>query len=450
MNETIFKAYDIRDTYPDQINEEIFERIARAYTVFIKPKRVAVGRDVRVSGKSLKDSVIKGLIEMGVDVVDIGIGPTELLYFAVGSLDLDGGIQVSASHSPAEYNGLKLIKRGVEAISGDTGIQEIKKIAMSSDDLQSSMTGGVLAVDLTDKYLNYIAGLVNLDGLKPLKIVANGNFGMSGLLAKRLIEKMNLPITLIELNCQPDGTFPKGRPDPLLVENQKETSAVIREHKADMGVAWDADGDRCYVADENGEFIEGCYMTALLAQYLLRKNPGEKIIYDPRNIWAVESSIKEGGGVPIMNKAGHAFIKERMKKEGALFAGEMSGHYYYRDFFHADNGLITFLYFLGLIAESNGKQISDIVRPLREKFFVSGELNFKVRDVPRAIAGVQDNFSDGKLDETDGVSLNFADWRFNIRSSNTEPLLRLNVEATNRALCDQKTKELKKLIASLQ
>lgn len=450
MNGTIFKAYDIRGTYPDQVNEAAFERIAGAYAQFLKPKKVAVGRDVRISGESLQKTVIAALTRAGVDVIDIGICPTEVLYYAVGSLNLDGGIQVSASHNPAEYNGLKLIKSGVEALSGDYGIPQIKELAMGDYVFKSERLGTLTVEDLNDRYLEYIANLVGLKNMKPIKIVANGNFGMSGLLVKRLIEKLKLPVDLIELNCQPDGTFPKGRPDPLLAENQAETSKLVLDQHANMGVAWDADGDRFYVADENGEFIEGCYMTALLAQYLLKNHPGEKVLYDPRNIWAVEHLVKESGGIPLESKSGHAFIKERMKKEGALFAGEMSGHYYYQDFYRADNGLLTFLYFLEIIAASGNKKISDIVKPLRDRFFVSGEINFKVKDIELATRSVREHFKGGKLDTIDGISLNFDNWRFNIRSSNTEPLLRLNVEATSKVVCSEKTELLRDLISAFQ
>ncbi len=445
MNEKIFKAYDIRGTYPDQVNEDSFKRIAQAFAMYIQPKTVAVGRDVRVSGPSLQKAVIEGLISMGVNVIDIGVVPTEMMYFAVGLLGLDGGIQVSASHNPAEYNGLKMVKKGVEAISTDTGLLQIKEMALSGQEFSAETKGEVRQKDLTDEYLDYIAKLVNLKDLPQLKIVANGNFGMSGVMAKKLIEKMELPIELVELNFEPDGTFPKGRPDPLIPENRAETSAQVKENGANMGVAWDADGDRCYIADESGTFIEGCHMTALLAVHLLEKNPKQKILYDPRNIYATRDSITATGGIPIETKTGHTFIKNRMRSEQALFAGEMSGHYYYRDFYNADNGLLTFLYFLELIAQKKQK-VSEIAAPLREKYFVSGEINFKVKDAQTAIEAIKKEYPDGKIDTTDGISIDFNSWRFNLRSSNTEPLLRLNVESTDKNICEQKTAELRSLI----
>lgn len=436
MNEKIFKAYDIRGTYPNEVNEESFKRIAQSYASFVKPKKVAVGRDVRLSSPSLQQAVIAGLTEMGVDVIDVGMGPTELIYFAVGSLQLDGGIQVSASHNPAEYNGLKLIKSGVEAISGDTGLLDIKKRALSSQVFDMvEKTGKVEEYNVVDEYINYVVKLVDLSGLKPQTLVANNNFGASGPIAKKIIEKIGAPIKWIELNFQPDGHFPKGRPDPLIPENRAETSMEIRRNEATLGVAWDADGDRCYVADENGEFIEGCHLTALLAKHLLVKHPGEKIVYDPRNTWAVEQYVKDSGGVPILSKTGHAFIKNRMKLENALFGGEMSGHYYYRDFYFADNGILTFLYFLELLSQAGSPSVSEIAKPLREKFFVSGEINFKVDNVDAAVRAVKEAFPGGREQHIDGLSVDFNDWRYSLRSSNTEPLLRLNVEALSEAAC---------------
>jgi len=407
--------------------------------------QIAVGRDVRTSSPSLQKAVIEGLTQAGVHVIDIGMGPTELMYFAVGSLNLDGGIQVSASHNPGEYNGLKMVRAGVEALSADTGLADIKRLALGDQDLTADQPGTVEARSLETDYIYSITKLVDLAKLPSLKIVANNNFGASGPVAKKALQNLQAPVELVELNFAPDGTFPKGRPDPLAPENRAETSMEVKKNNADLGVAWDADGDRCYIADENGEFIEGCHLTALLAEHLLKKHHGERVIYEPRNIWAVEAAIKQNGGVPVMNKAGHTFIKNRMKQEGALFGGEMSGHYYYRDFFNADNGLLTFLYFLEIIAQS-GQKVSEIAKPFRDKFFVSGEINFKVKDIQAAIDDVKKQFPDGQLDTTDGISLSFKDWRLNLRPSNTEPLLRLNVEALNRDDCLNRTNRLTEIL----
>lgn len=439
IDASIFHAYDIRGTYPDQINELSAKRIAGAYASHLgstprsssevgRQLTVAVGRDVRLSSPSLHYAVIEGLTKAGVNVIDIGLGPTELIYFAVGSLNLDGGIQVSASHNPAEYNGLKMVKAGVEALSSDTGLNEIKALSIGDQSFVADQAGTVEAKDINAAYIDYVTKLVDLSDLPQLKIVANNNFGVSGPLAKKALEKLGVPVELIELNFAPDGTFPKGRPDPLIPENRAETSAETKAQNANLAVAWDADGDRCYIADEHGEFIEGCHLTALLAAHLLKSNPGGKVIYDPRNIWAVEATVDANGGRPVLNKAGHTFIKNRMKSEGALFAGEMSGHFYYRDFFNADNGILTFLYFLELLA-SKKQTVSAVVEPLRSKYFVSGEVNFKVKDVNEATSDVKRRFPEGRIDTTDGISLSFETWRFNLRPSNTEPLLRLNVEA---------------------
>lgn len=430
LNEAVFKAYDIRGTYPDQINEATVQRIAGAYATFLQlaGKTVAVGRDVRTHSPSLQQAVIAGLTEAGVNVVDIGLGPTELIYFAVGSLNLDGGIQVSASHNPAEYNGLKMVKAGVEAISSDTGLNDIKALTLGDEKFTAPQPGTVQTKDLTAAYIDYLVHQVDLSALPSLKIVANNNFGVSGPLAKQVLAKIGAPIELIELNFEPDGTFPKGRPDPLIAANRAETSALLRQHEANLAVAWDADGDRCYIADEHGEFIEGCHLTALLAEHLLAKNAGGKVIYDPRNIWAVEATVQASGGVAVLNKAGHTFIKNRMKAEQALFAGEMSGHFYYRDFFNADNGLLTFLYVLEILA-SKKQAVSQLAAPLRDKYFVSGEINFKVNNIDEALTDIKSRYPEGQIDSTDGLSMTFDGWRFNIRASNTEPLLRLNVEA---------------------
>lgn len=436
----IFKAYDIRGTYPDQINEAAVTRIAGAYAHFLKPTRVAVGRDVRLSSPSLAKAVIAGLTQAGVDVIDVGAGPTDMLYFAVGSLGLDGGIQVSASHNPAEYNGLKMVKKGAEALSSDTGLKEIQALANGETDFAAAEPGNVQEQNVEGAYIEFVSGIVPLKTSRPLKVVANNNFGLTGPLAKKLLTHLGLStVELIELNFEPDGSFPKGRPDPLVAENRAETSRQVHLEKADFGVAWDADGDRCYISDENGEFIEGCHLTALLAEHLLKKHPGDKIVYEPRNIWATEATVKAAGGVPIMNKAGHTFMKNRMKQENALFAGEMSGHFYFRDFFFADNGIIPFLFFLEILNENPGQTVSQLLEPLRAKYWVSGEINFKVGDPAAAVADIEQKFPGGSVDRTDGLSVSFDTWRFNLRSSNTEPLLRLNVEAQDGDSCLTKT-----------
>lgn len=463
----IFKAYDIRGVYPGEINEAAVKRIAGAYVAFLKQHpeqgrraalpqgqggnseqglRIAIGRDVRLSSPSLQKAVVDGLTAAGVNVIDIGPVPTEMLYFAVGFYHFDGGIQVSASHNPTEFNGLKMVRSGVEAISSDNGLLEIKKLAESDQNFAAETEGSFESKEIEEDYFDFLTKFVHFDSIKPLKIVANNNFGLSGPLAKRLLARLNNShLQLLELNFEPDGHFPKGRPDPSLTANRAETTAKICQEGADMGVSWDADGDRCYISDEQGEVIQGCHLTALLAVHLLKEHPSQKILHDPRNIWAVEKSVKAAGGVPLINKAGHTFIKNRMRQEDALFAGETSGHFYFRDFYFADNGLIPFLLVLNIVSAAK-KPVSEIIKPLRDEYFVSDEINFEVADKAGALKKVEDKYADGQVDRTDGLSVTFDSWRFNLRASNTENLLRLNVEAKDRATCDQKTQELSALI----
>lgn len=459
MDEKIFKAYDVRGIYPGEIDEAAVKAIAKAYVQYLKSqsasrrtnlKIMAVGHDVRLSSPALAQAVIEGLTESGVDVIDIDQVPTELLYFAVGAHNLDGGIQVSASHNPAEFNGLKMVRGGVEAISSDNGLNEIKQLALAGDFPAATLPGQTTKQDLTDEYLGYLAQkFVRFPIAKNIKLVVNNNFGLSGVLAKQLLEKLDSSIDIIGLNDTPDGSFPKGRPDPLIPENRAETSELIVKEKADLGAAWDADGDRFYLADENGLFVEGCHLTALLAEHLLKREGSrgsepQNVIYDVRNVWAVEETVITAGGTPMPNKAGHTFIKNRMKQEDALFAGEMSGHFYFRDFFYADNGLIPFLLVLQML--SDGKKVSELVAPLRAKYHVSGEINFQVADVKAKTAEVQSKFAEGKLDTTDGISIDMGDWRFNLRSSNTEPLLRLNIEGRSAEIVAEKTADLQKIL----
>jgi phosphomannomutase len=445
MAQSIFHAYDVRGIYPEDIDETKVKRIAGAYAESLKPKTVAVGSDVRISSPSLKKAVIEGLTDMGVDVIDVGVGPTEMIYFAVGSLKLDGGIQVSASHNPAQYNGLKMVKEGVQPLSGDDGLPQIEAIYNGNENLDATTKGAVTEKDMVEDYVNFLADRFKLTGLPKLKIVANNNFGMSGPIAKQALTKIDAPVELIELNFQPDGTFPKGRPDPSLPANRAEVTELIKANQANLGVAWDADGDRCFIVDEHGEFLDGCYLTAILASQLLAKNPGQKIVYTPQNIWAVERTIKTAGGVPIICKHGHSFIKAKMRAEDGLFAGEKSGHCYYRDFFFADNGLITFLTFLEVIA-TTGQTVSQIVQPLRDKYFMADELSFKVDNIEQTINDVRGRFPEGEPNTLDGVSLDFGAWRLNIYASGTEPLVRLNIEATNQQLLDEQITAVTKII----
>jgi len=446
IEESIFKAYDVRGTYPDQLNEATAKRIAQAYAMFVKPKTVVVSRDVRLSGPALQKAVIEGLTEAGVNVIDIGAGPTELMYFAVGYFHYDGGIQVSASHNPVEWNGLKMIRQGAEGISVDSGLLDIKALALSDQDFTAETKGTLQAREIEGDYFDYLTQFANFETIRPLRLVANNNFGLTGPLVKRFLERLAVSqVELLELNFEPDGTFPKGPPSPQLVENRAEVTALIQKEQADGGVSWDPDGDRCFLADEHGEFIQGCYLTGLLAQELLRTHPGEKVLYDATNVLAPEAAIKAAGGIPIVNRVGHTLIKNGMKDHDALFGGENSGHSYFRDFYYADNGVIPLLLFLNIIAREN-QPISAIIQPYKVDYPVSGELNFVVTDKAAMMKRVEAVYAAGQVDHLDGVAVRFDDWRFNLRPSNTEPLLRLNVEARNQELCEQKTAELKALI----
>jgi phosphomannomutase len=443
MKEGIFKAYDIRGIYPREINKEAVERITRAYVSWLKPKRIALGRDVRTSGGELFDSAQKALIEMGVDVLDVTVITTDMLYFAVANYDLDGGIGITASHNPAEYNGMKMVKDNAKPISMDSGLAEIRDLAVKNEFETAEKQGSVEQKDILDDYVARLLTFIDKRLIRQMKVVANPNFGAAGKVVEKLAQALNLEI--IKLNFEEDGRFPKGKPDPSLIENRVETTEMIKKTVVDLGVTWDADADRCFFFDETGAFVDGYYETALLAQVVLEKYPGEKIIHDPRLIWATQDLVKEAGGVPLINKVGHSFIKERMRKEGAVFGGENSGHFYFKDFYYCDNGMIPFLLMLQKISET-GKKLSELVNPLKERYPISGEINFKVADVQVKLKEIEEKYSDGKRERIDGVSVTYSDWRFNVRASNTEPLIRLNIEAKTKELVNQKVEELTDLI----
>ena len=441
INETIFKAYDIRGIYPDELNESIIYKIAQAYAKLVQPKRIVLGRDVRLSGPSLWDAAARGLTDHGVDVVDIGVITTDMMYFATAVYpDVDGGITISASHNSREYNGLKLMRKGAVSISGDTGIKDIKNFVLEGYVYKAEKPGQIEQREIVDDYLKKCASMFDISTVKQLKVVANGMFGP----IIKIARKLPLPITWVTVNEEPDGSFPKGAPDPLLKENQTETSELIKTSKADFGVAWDGDADRFFLFDENGRWIPGYYITAFLGADFARKIPGAKIIHDTRLTWATKEMVKAAGGIPIENKVGHTFLKERMRKEDAAFAGEMSGHYYFRDFYYADNGLIPFLLILEITSQS-GKKVSEIFNPYFSKYFISGEINTKLNPNQHAtdiLVELEKKYDDAKIEHLDGLSIEYPDWRANIRTSNTEPLLRLNVEGKGQTVVDEKTQEI--------
>jgi len=450
MNWDVFRAYDIRGTYPDQINEEDYYRTAKAYIYLFKPKTMVVGMDARVSSPVLKAGLTRGFLDAGVDVVDIGEITTDMLYYAVGaSSEYSGGIVVSASHNPVQYNGMKMVREKATAISSDTGLFDIRDVLKAGKDAEvtSDKKGTCTERDILNDYLEHVLKSIDLSKIKPFTFVGNANFGYVCRPAAKLAKDLNL--TLLPLNFEPDGTFPKGPPDPMLPGNRTETESLIKEKGASFGVAWDADADRAMFFTEKGEYINGAYITAFLADILLTKYGSDNtIIFDPRVIWPALDAVKRHGGRPIISKGGHAFMKDRMRKENGLFAGEMSGHYYFRENFYADNGVIPFLLVLEHLS-THDKPLSELIAPFMAGHYMSGELNYHVKDINAVIEKVKEKFhGEGTEDFTDGYSLETAEWRFNIRGSNTEPLLRLNIEARKDGLVDHIRQEIEKLIES--
>lgn len=427
--ETIFKAYDVRAIYPTQINKDIVGRIGEAFVAVNKSKKVAVGQDVRASGKELKASLIESLLKCGVDVVDIGVITTDQLYFTVGNYGLDAGISVTASHNPAEYNGMKFAERGGSPLSSE-GLLAIRDWAASDNKLDISTPGKLFEQEIMDNYIQHVLGYIDTKSIKPMKIVANGNFGAVGKGVDIIAKQLNLELE--RLNWQEDGTFPKGSPNPMLQENRDETMALIKKSQPDFGVAWDADADRCFFFTRDGGFVPSAFIIALLAPEFLNKDPGAKIVHDVTLRWVVDGSVKAAGGEPVLNRVGHTFIKARMRQEDSPFAAESSGHYYFRDSFYADNGLVPFLLILQLISKS-GKSLSELIAPLADKYFMASETNYEIADPQAAIKKIENKLGkEGQIDKTDGVTIEAKDWRINLRPSNTEPLLRLNAEARSQ------------------
>lgn len=439
----IFKAYDVRGLYPQQINEQVVRRIGEAYTAILKPRKVAVGRDVRAHGESLKKELIESLLSVGVDVVDIGVITTDQLYFAVGRYGFDGGLSVTASHNPGEYNGLKFAEAGAAPISSEN-LASIGKWAASNNKLSRTKKGELSEQSLLDAYVEHILKYVDPALIKPLRVVANANFGAAGRALEKIAAKLDLDLE--RMNWQEDGSFPKGPPNPLLAENRDETVSVIKKVKPDFAVAWDADADRCFFFAGDGTFIPSAYIIAILAPLFLEKYPGAKIVHDFTTAWVIDDAIKQAGGLPVTNRTGHTFIKARMRQEDAPFAGESSGHYYFRDSYYADNGIVPFLMIIQLISES-GKSLLELVKPLMEKYKISGEINFTVKDPQQSLARIEEHFGPrGKVDKMDGLAISTDEWRFNVRPSNTEPLFRLNAEAYDQVALDKLVKEIAELI----
>ena len=459
---SLFKAYDVRGRVPGELDEELAGLIGRGFAKLVAPRRVVVGRDMRLSGASLAEALIDGLTGAGVDVVDIGEVGTEQVYFATFSLGVDGGIMVTASHNPADYNGMKLVREHSIPISGDTGLGEIRDFAARSFAAgpppagegvvvgarpgtgggADGARGAVTQLDIVPAYLDHLLGYVDREKLRPLRIVANGGDGMAGPVVERL--RPHLPFEFIPLNATPDGSFPHGVPNPLLPEKREATAAAVREAGADFGLAWDGDFDRCFFFDERGDFIEGYYLVGLLAQQALRRSPGAAIVHDPRLVWNTIELVEQAGGRPVMHKSGHAFIKERMRREDAAYGGEMSAHHYFRDFSYCDSGMIPWLLIAELLSVT-GRPLSELVGERIERYPVSGEINLDIPDSTAALARLRGFYAPQAPAEdfTDGVSLEFPRWRVNVRGSNTEPVLRVNLETRGDAeLLAEKTQEV--------
>ncbi len=449
LDPKVFKAYDVRGIYPTELDEAGAEAIGRAYVEQFEPRRIAVGRDMRVSSAAMQAAVMRGAASAGAHVLDLGLVGTEMVYFAVGSLGLEGGAMVTASHNPKEYAGMKLVRRGALPVGGESGLLDVRDRAMSGSDtagtrFRTCPEGTVEQYDIWPAYVDRVLSFVEVAAIKPLKVVIDSANGMAGTMLPPVLER--LPIETVRCYFEPDGSFPNHEPNPLLPENREFIVGKTLDEGADLGVAFDGDGDRCFFVDDTGEFVPGDFVTALFAESVLEKEPGAKIIYDVRASRAVPDTIERDGGTALMNRVGHAFIKARMRKEDAAFAGEISGHYYFRDFSQADSGVVPFLLMLELISKRG--RLSEILAPLRSRYFITGELNTPVPDVALKLQELKERYADGHISHLDGISVDFDDWHFNVRPSNTEPLLRLNLEATSEELMQRKRDEVLEVIRS--
>jgi phosphomannomutase len=450
LDPKVFKAYDVRGIYPDELDEAGAEAIGRAYVEQFEPRRMAVGRDMRLSSPAMQEALMRGASAAGADVLDLGLVGTEMVYFAVGSLELDGGAMVTASHNPKQYTGMKLVRRGALPVGGESGLLDVRDRALAASDLSRYQIpsqvrpGQVAPHDIWPAFVERVLSFVDVGAIKPLKVVIDAANGMAGAMLPPVLER--LPVDVVRCFFEPDGTFPNHEPNPLLPENREFIVGKTLEEGADLGVAFDGDADRCFFVDDTGEFVPGDFVTALFAESLLEKEPGAKIIYDVRASRAVPETIERAGGTALVNRVGHAFIKARMRKEDAAFAGEVSGHYYFRDFSQADSGVVPFLLMLELISKRG--RLSEILAPLRSRYFITGELNTPVADVALKLQELKERYADGRVSHLDGISVDYDDWHFNVRPSNTEPLLRLNLEATSEELMEQKRDEVLDVIRS--
>jgi phosphomannomutase len=452
VDQSVFKAYDVRGTYPDQMNEELAYKIGRAITEFLadesgKPASelsIAVGRDMRLSAPDMMESYIKGITDGGADVLSIGQVGTEVLYWIVNHRGLDGGAMVTASHNPAKYTGAKLVRAKSLPLSGDSGIKEIRDLVVADSFAEVGAAGVVVEEDVMAEFQLHALGFINPEAVKPIKVVADGGNGMAGPMVGPVLDELPV-VDLKTFYWTPDGNFPDHEPNPLLPENREFIIETVKSEGAQLGIAWDGDADRCFFIDEHGRFVDGDFLTAMLAESLLKKFPGETILYDVRASRAVADTVLRAGGRPVVNRVGHAFFKARMHENGALFGGEVSGHYYFRDFGCIDSGTLPALLILELIGET-GRTMGEMLDEYRAKYFITGEINSTVDDAQAVMDAIEEKYSDGEIMKLDGINVDFEDWHFNVRASNTEPLLRLNLEAFDEATMEAKRDELLALI----
>ena len=434
-----FKAYDVRGLYPGELDEDGAYAIGRAYVEHFEPKAIAVGHDMRLSSPAMTEAAIRGASDGGAAVVDVGMIGTEMLYHAVGTLSLDGGLTVTASHNPKEYTGMKIVRRGALPVGGESGLLDIRDRAQRGFE-EVTRRGDVRQEDIYPGWTDKVMSFVSPEAVRPLRVVIDAANGMAGAMLPPVLAR--LPVDAVRCYFEPDGSFPNHEPNPLLPENREFIVARVLEEQADVGIAFDGDADRCFFVDDTGEFVPGDFLTALLAEAVLVKEPGATIIYDVRASWAVRDIVERAGGTPLVNRVGHAFIKHRMREVNAAFAGEVSGHYYFRDYYQADSGVVPMLLVLELLSR-RGRKLSEILAPFRERYFLTGELNMRVADVAVKLQELKERFGpEGDVSHLDGISVTGGDWHMNVRPSNTEPLLRLNLEATSRELMERKRDEV--------
>ena len=447
LDASIFKAYDVRGIVPDQLDPDGAYRIARAYVEVFRAKRIAIGHDMRLSSPALAEAAIRGATDGGADVAVLGEIGTEMLYFAVADGGLDGGLIVTASHNPAEYNGMKIVRAGAQPVGSASGLNEVKQMALGADPLPPVTTPGTATpLDVLPAYAAKMLSLIDVDAIKPLKVVLDGGSGMAGRMLGPILEA--LPVETYPYFLEPDGAFPDHQPNPLLEENRQFIISKVREHPGSIGIAWDGDADRCFFIDEEGEFVDGDFMTALIAEEVLKHHPGSTILYDIRASLAVPHTVERCGGTAEVSRVGHAFIKVAMKETGAAFAGEVSGHYYFREYYGVDTGILPALFVLQLVSTS-GTTLHELLRPLRERYFITGEINSTVSDVAVKLQELKDRYGPGaRISHLDGITIELDTWRFNVRPSNTEPLLRLNLEAESEAEMVERRDEVLGVIRS--